>query len=168
MSQTYGFGVDDEEQGEPQAQGEPDPKGFRKWMGEVSGTLKELQEENARLRESQRQTQVAEALTAQGYAPTAAQLFTGTPDKLNDWLGTYGAALAKTDGSAVDQGQAPQGTPQTVVSPESQAAMQKMAAAGQDGAAALAGDEQLAARLLAAKDDTELNAILKGEGSKYV
>lgn len=163
----YGFGVDDE-LNEPQDQGAKEPKWFRDRMDKVSDQMKALQKRNEDLEAAQRQTQVKEALAAQGYAPTAAQLFTGKPEELTDWLGTYGAALAKTDGSAVEQGQGAQGTPATVVSPESQAAMQQMAAAGQDGAAALAGDEQLAARLLAAKDDTELNAILKGEGSKYV
>lgn len=164
----YGFGVDDGEQGELQAPNPQGPKWFRERMDEVSVELKALRERNESLEKAQRQTQVAEALTAQGYAPTAAQLFTGKPEELTDWLGTYGAALAKADGSAVEQGQGAQGTPQTVISPESQAAMQQMAAAGQDGAAALAGDEQLAARISMAKDEAELNAILKGEGSKYV
>lgn len=163
----YGFGVDDE-LNEPQDQGAKEPKWFRDRMDKVSDQMKALQKRNEDLEAAQRQTQVKEALTAQGYAPTAAQLFTGKPEELTDWLGTYGAALAKADASGAEQGQGAQGTPQTVVSPESQAAMQQMAAAGQDGAAALAGDEQLAARLLAAKDETELNAILKGEGSKYV
>lgn len=166
MSEMYGFGAD-EEQGELQNQGQPEPKWFRQRMDEVSETLKGLKAENERLKEGQRQQQVAEALTAQGYAPTAAQLFTGTPDKLNDWLGTYGAALAKTGTEGAEQGQGVQGTPATVVPPESQAAMQQMAAAGQ-GATALSGDDQLVARLNAAKDETELSAILRENGSRFV
>lgn len=164
----YGFGVDDIEQGEPQAPANAAPKWFRDRMDQVSEQLKVLQARNEQLEQTQRQTQVREALTAQGYAPQAAGLYTGTPEGLNDWLSANGAALAKTDGAAVEQGQGVQGTPQTVISPESQAALQQMAAAGQDGAAALSGDDQLAARLAAAKDEDEWNAIMRENGSKFV
>ena len=163
---NFGFGEDDGEQSEPQGQEPQGPKWFRERMDKVSEQLKALQERNAQLEAAQRQTQVAEALKAKGYAPTAAQLFTGTPDKLDDWLGTYGAALAKADGEAVESGQGVQST-QTVVTPESQAALAAHAAAGQDGAAALAGDDQLAARLSAATSMEELDQIMRDNGSKY-
>jgi hypothetical protein len=162
----YGFGVDEIEQGEPQNQNAQDPKGFRKWMDEVSGTLKALKAENESLKESQRQREVAEALTAKGYAPQAAGLFTGTPDRLDDWLGAHGAALAKSDGSAVEPGQGVQGTPQTVVSPESQAALTQMAAAGANESAALSGDDQLVARMNAAQTEEEFNAIMREAGNR--
>jgi hypothetical protein len=159
VSDMYGFGVDEEQGIEPQAQTPQAPKWFRERMDEVSETLKGLKAENERLKESQRQTQVAEALTAKGYASTAAGLYQGDPAKLDDWLGTYGAGLAKTDGAAAGEaGQGVQGTPQTVVSPESQAAMQQMAAAGQGATAAMAGDDQLAARLAATRE----------QGNKFV
>lgn len=167
VSDMYGFGVD-EELTEPQSQGAKEPKWFRERMDKVSEQMRALQERNDALEAAQRQTQVAEALTAKGYSPTAAGLFTGTPDKLDDWLGAHGAALAKTDGNAVEPGQGVQGTPQTVVSPESQAALQALAAAGQGGAAVLSGDDQLAALIAAAKDDSELDAILRSNGSKFV
>lgn len=162
---NFGFG-EDEEQGEPQ-QSEQGPKWFRTQMAEVSDTLKELRAENDRLKEGQRQTQVADALKAKGYAPTAAELFTGTPDKLDDWLGTYGAALAKSDGATVEQGQGVQGTPQSAVPAESQAAMAAFSAAGTDGVPALGGDDQLAARINATDDEAEFKAIMRGAGNRY-
>jgi hypothetical protein len=167
---NYGFGEDDIEQSEPLDQASQGPKWYREGMEKISGQLRELKAENDRLKETQRQTQIAEALSAKGYAPQAAGLYTGTPDKLDDWLGANGAALAKTGGeAAIEAGQGTQGVPQTVVSPESQAAMQQMASAGQDGAAsALSGDDQLAARLAAAQNEDEWNAIMRENGSKFV
>lgn len=164
----YGFGVEDGiEQGEPQAPANAAPKWFRERMDEVSETLKELRAENDRLKEGQRRTQVAEALTAQGYAPQAAGLYTGKPEGLTDWLSANGAALAKVDGGAVEQGQGTQGVPATVVSPESQAAQQAFSAAGSGAASGLSGDEQLAARIAGAQNDDEVNAILKEQGSRF-
>lgn len=163
----YGFGVEDEgEQGEPQIPAGAAPKWFRERMDKVSEQLKALQERNELLEQAQRQTQVAEALTAKGYAPQAAGLYTGTPDKLDDWLSANGAALAKTDGGAVEQGQGVQGTPQTVVSPESQAAQAAFSAAGSGAASGLSGDDQLAARMNAAQNMEELDAILREAGNR--
>lgn len=164
----YGFGVENE-QGEPQAPAGAAPKWFRERMDEVSETLKELRAENDRLKAEQAKRAVQEALTAQGYAPQVADLYTGKPEGLNDWLGTYGAGLAKVGGeAAAEAGQGVQGTPQTVVSPEDQAALERMAAAGQGGAPALAGDAQLAARVAAAKTLEELEAIEREQGSRYL
>jgi hypothetical protein len=162
----YGFGVEDE-QGEPQTQGDPDPKGFRKWMGEVSKTLEELRAENDRLKAAQQKQEVAEALSAKGYAPQAAGLYTGTPDKLDDWLSANGAALAKADGGAVEQGQGVQGTPQTVVSPESQSSQAAFSAAGSGAASGLSGDDQLVARMNAAQTQDELDTILRENGNRF-
>jgi hypothetical protein len=161
----YGFGIEDE-QGEPEIQETQGPKWFRDYMGKVSGQLGELKAENDRLKAAQQKQEVEKALTAQGYAPQAAGLYTGTPDKLDDWLSANGAALAKTDGAAVEQGQGVQGTPQTVVSPESQAAQAAFSAAGSGAASGLSGDEQLVARLSAAQNDEEWAAIMREAGNR--
>ena len=164
----YGFGVEDGiEQGEPQAPANAAPKWFRERMDQVSEQLKVLQARNEQLEENQRRTQVAEALTAQGYAPQAAGLYTGKPEGLNDWLSANGAALAKVDGGAVEQGQGTQGVPQSAISPESQAVQQAFSAAGSGAASGLSGDDQLAARIAAAQNDAEVNAILKEQGSRF-
>lgn len=169
MSEMYGFGAE-EEQEEPQIQGDPNPKGFRKWMDEVSGTLKELRAENDRLRAAQQKTEVEKALTAKGYAPEAAGLFTGTPDKLDDWLSANGAALAKAAGAAEgEQGQVPTGPPASTVSAESQAQQAAFQAAGRGAAGAAASSEdQIVARIKAANSLEELEAIEREQGSRYV
>jgi hypothetical protein len=163
VSDMYGFGPEDTE---PQTE-QPAPKWFRQHMDKVSEDLKVLREENDRLKAAQQQQAVREALTAKGFAPQVADLYQGTPDKLDDWLGTYGSGLAKTDGAAVEAGQGAQGTPQTVVSPESQAALAAFGAAGSDGASsALTGEEQLAARMNAAQTPEEFAAIMREAGNR--
>lgn len=161
----YGFG-EEIEQGEPEAQEAQGPKWFRDYMGKVSGQLGELKAENDRLKAAQQKQEVEKTLAAKGYAPQAAGLYTGTPDKLDDWLSANGAALAKTDGGAVEQGQGVPGTPQTVVSPESQAAQAAFSAAGSGAASGLSGDDQLAARMNAAQNMEELDAILREAGNR--
>lgn len=163
---NFGFGEDDETT-EPQGQGEREPAWFRSRMDKVSGEIAELKAENDRLKTAQRQQEVAEALKAKGYAPQAAGLYTGTPDKLDDWLGANSAALARADGAAVEQGQeGVQGTPQTVVTPESQAAQAAFSAAGQNGAPALGTEDQLAARMNAAQTEEEFAAIMREAGNR--
>jgi hypothetical protein len=138
-------------------------------MDKVSSEIAELKAENDRLKADAAKQTVREQLTAQGYAPQVADLYTGKPEGLDEWLGTYGAGLAKSDGAAVEQGQqAAQGAAQSAVSPEDQAAMERMAAAGQGAQApALSADDQLTARLNAAKSMEELDAIMRDAGSRY-
>lgn len=163
----YGFGVEDDVT-EPAAQ-DQGPKWFRDQMAKVSADIKSLREENEALRAEKARTQVREALTAQGYAPQVANLYTGQPEGLNDWLAANAAALAKTGGeAAIEAEQGVQGTPQSAISAEDQAAMAKMAAAGQDRTAALGGEDQLAARLAQANTPEELAAIMRGEGNGFV
>lgn len=158
----YGFGEESTEQAPDAAVA---PKFYRDYMDKVSKQLQVLQDKNDSLEKAQNQQAVKDALTAKGYAPQAAGLYTGSPDKLDDWLSANGAALAKTGGEAVEPGQGVQGTPQTVVSPESQAAMQQMASAGVDGVAATSGEDQLNARLNAADSQEEFNAIMREAGN---
>lgn len=162
MSEMYGFGEESTEQAPDAAVA---PKFYRDYMDKVSKQLQVLQDKNDALEKAQNQQAVKDALTAKGYAPQAAGLYTGSPDKLDDWLSANGAALAKTGGEAVEPGQGVQGTPQTVVSPESQAAMQQMASAGVDGVAATSGEDQLNARLNAADSQEEFNAIMREAGN---
>lgn len=162
MSEMYGFGEESTEQAPDAAVA---PKFYRDYMDKVSKQLQALQDKNDSLEKAQNQQAVKDALTAKGYAPQAAGLYTGSPDKLDDWLSANGAALAKTGGEAVEPGQGVQGTPQTVVSPESQAAMQQMASAGVDGVAATSGEDQLNARLNAADSQEEFNAIMREAGN---
>lgn len=165
----YGFGVEGE-LGEPQGQETKEPAWFRSRMDKVSSEIAELKAENDRLKADAAKQTVREQLTAQGYAPQVADLYTGKPEGLNDWLTANAAALAKVDGTAVQQGQeGVQGTPQTVVSSESQAAQAAFAAAGTDAAAAaLGGEEQLVARMNTATTEEEFMAVLREAGNKFV
>lgn len=163
----FDFGMNDMA-GEPSGQDPQGPKWFREYMDKVSGQLKALQERNEQLEQVQRQTEVAESLKAKGYAPEAAKLFTGDPTKLDDWIGTYGAALAKTETAqegGESQAQVQAGPPATVVSPESQAAMTAIAGAGTGGAGPLSGDDQIAARLASANTEEEFAAVMREAGN---
>lgn len=167
MSDMYGFGPDDE-QNEPSAQ-EQGPKWFRTHMDKVSQQLSELKAENDRLKDAQAKQTVKDTLTAQGYAPQVADLYTGKPEGLNDWLSANGALFVKSGEAAIEQGQVPQGPPATTVSPESQAAQAAFSAAGSGTAASgLSGDEQMAARLAAAQTPEEWDAIMREAGNRMV
>jgi len=162
---NYGFG----EEIEPQGQEAREPAWFRSRMDKVSTEIAELKAENDRLRAEQAKAAVRDTLTAQGYAPGVADLYTGKPEGLNDWLSANGALFAKAAPAAGEQIETPQGSPATVVSPESQAAAAAFAAAGQGAAGAAASSEdQLIARLNAATSLQELEAIEREHGSRYV
>jgi hypothetical protein len=176
VSEYSGFGYYDGDQGEAQAAEphaqEQGPKWFRDYMGKVSKQLGELQQENANLRQAQTVVKIQESLKAKGYAPQAASLYPGEPAGLDDWLTANASALAKLPlapgEEAQDQGQALQGPPPTVVSPESQAAMAVMAAAGGSGPGAPQGsDNELAAKLAACSTEEEFATVMKAAGSKY-
>lgn len=166
MSEMYGFGA---EEVEPQAEAK-EPAWFRSRMDKVSSEIAELKAENDRLKTEAAKQTVRDALTAKGYAPEAAGLYTGTPDKLDDWLSANGAALAKTAGAVEgEQGQTQQGPPASAVSAESQQAQAAFQAAGQGAAgAAASAEDQLTARLKAANTVEELDAIMREQGSRYV
>lgn len=172
----YSFGYDpsgDElpdlgETNEQQTQG---PKWFREGLSKLSGQVNELQAENKRLKEAQVKGQVEDALKAKGYAPQAAGLFTGTPDKLDDWLTANGGALAKlpaAPGEETPGEQAPTGPPSTAVPADGQAALQRMQEQGTQGVAPPQGsDKELAAALAACRTEEEFNALMQSHGSPY-
>lgn len=168
MSNEFTFG--DEEPGgyEPGA-GEPKPpKFFRDFMDKVSGQLNDLKAENDRLKGERRQIEVAETLRAQGYAPQAASLYQGDPKELNGWLEANKDALAKLpSGNEMVTPQAPSGPPATVVSPESQAALQRMQSAGAENIAPPAGsDKELAARIDSMNQE-QFAEFMRSQGNRY-
>lgn len=159
----YGFGEESTEQAPDAAVA---PKFYRDYMDKVSKQLQALQDKNDALEKVQNQQAVKDALTAKGYAPQAAGLYTGTPDKLDDWLAANGGALAKTGGeTAGEAGEGVQGTPQSVVPAESQAQMTAFSAAGSGAASALSGEDALNARLQAAQTQEELAQIMREQGN---
>lgn len=171
----YGFGYEDPEFTPAAAEqsGDKAPKWYRERMDKVSEQLNQLVEENNRLKAAQQRSEVESALTKAGYAPQAAGLYQGDPAGLTDWLTANGAALAKLPGAPegageTEQGQAPQGPPQSVVSPEDQAALTRMQGMGAEGAAPpLGSEEQLVARLNAATTLEEYDAIMREAGNRF-
>lgn len=170
----YSFGYDDSGEmpgaGEPDPNGQQGPKWFRDYMGKVSGQLSELQAENKRLKEAQQRSQVEDALKAKGYAPAAATLFTGPPEKLDEWLTANGGALAKLPSAEGEQpgGQAHQGPPPTTVPADGQEQMQRMQEAGTSGTAAPQGtDNEIAAALKAAQSPEDFAKLMQSHGSPF-
>jgi hypothetical protein len=155
--------------GESESQAPQGPKWFREGLDKLSSQVKELRAENEALKQSKVKEQVADTLKAKGYAPSAAELYTGAPDKLDDWLGTYGAALAKLpgEGQEQDQGQ-PAGPPASTVPADDQAQMQRMAEAGTQGVAPPQGSEaELAAAIAATNSQEEFEKIMRAHGNRH-
>jgi hypothetical protein len=169
----YSFGSFDPDDmpgaGEPQSNEQQGPKWFRDYMDKVSGQLKDLKAENDRLQAEKKQQAVADALKAKGYAPQAAGLFTGEPEKLDDWLTANGGALAKLpEGQQPGEQQAPQGPPPTTVPAEGQEQMQRMQEQGTQGVAPPQGsDKELAAAIAACQTEEEFAQLMRSHGSPH-
>lgn len=169
----FTFGEYGEESGlgpaaqEPQAR---EPKWFRERMDKVSDELKALRARNEALETEKRRAEVAESLKAKGYVPSGAKLYAGDPKELNGWLEANGDALAKlpTEGEALaGQHQAPAGPPASVVSPESQAALQRMQAAGAENVAPPAGsDAEMASRIDSMNQD-QFAEFMRSQGNRH-
>lgn len=153
-----------------ESQSQQGPKWFREGLDKLSGQVKALQAENDRLKAEQKTKAVAEKLRAQGYAPQAAGLFTGEPDKLDEWLTANGGALARLSTGEQQQGeeQAPTGPPASTVPADGQEQMQRMQEQGTQGVAPPKGSEaELAAAIAACKTDEEFAQLMKSHGSPY-
>jgi hypothetical protein len=133
--------------------------------------VNELKAENDRLKAAQVKSQLEDALKAKGYAPQAAGLFTGTPDKLDEWLTANGGALAKLPGDGqTQQGEevTQQGPPASTVPADGQEQMQRMQEQGTQGVAPPKGSEaELAAAIAACKTDEEFAQLMQSHGSQY-
>jgi hypothetical protein len=167
----YTFGDFDPEMsgaGEPQIQEQQGPKWFRDYMDRVSGQLKDLQAENAAMKAEKARSEVADALKAKGYAPNAAELYQGTPDKLDDWLSAHGGALAKLAPEGQEQGEVtPQGPPPSTVSATDQAQMQRMQEAGTQGVLPPQGSEAELVQRLKTASPEEFAQIMRSHGSPH-
>lgn len=168
----YDFGYDDAagEQpglGEiPEAQG---PKALRDHLKQISNQLSEIKAENDRLKQDQRRTKVADTLKAKGYEPSAAGLYSGEPDGLDDWLKNHSAALAKLPAAPGEEAEteAPQGPPPSSVPAEGQEAMQRMNEAGTSGAAAPQGSEKELEAAIKAASPEQFAQIMRSNGNRF-
>jgi hypothetical protein len=170
----YGFdGFEPEEipgAGEQQST-QQGPKWFRDYMDKVSGQLKTIQAENESLKAEKKQKAVADALKAKGYAPQAAGLFVGEPEKLDEWLTANGSALAKlpsAEGEEGEGGQAPSGPAASTVPADGQEALQRMQEQGTQGVAPPQGtDNEIAAVLKAAQSPEDFAKLMQSHGSPF-
>lgn len=173
MSGEYSFGFEETDEtsglGETNSQQPQGPKWFRDGLEKLSGQVNELKAENDRLKAEKKQQAVSEALKAKGYAPAAATLYTGEPDKLDEWLTANGAALAKLpDGEQAGGQQAQQGPPPTTVPADGQEQMQRMQEQGTQGVAAPQGtDAEIAAALKAAQTPEDFAKLMQSHGSQF-
>jgi hypothetical protein len=172
MSETYGFGYYDGEQGDEINPPVPEPnqtiKALRAKADADSQALKEMREELNRLRQRARQADVAEVLKSKGYDPDAAKLYQGEPDKVDEWLTSYGSLLAKTPaGGAAVEPVTPQGPPASTVSAESQAEFQRMQTAGGEETAPLGSQDELAAALRATTNPADFQKVAQANGWNY-
>lgn len=148
-----------------QAQG---PKWFREGLDKLSSQVKELRAENEALKAAKVEEQVAKTLKAKGYDPAAATLFKESPDKLDDWLGTYGAALAKLPGEGQEQGeQQPAGPPVSTVPADGQEQMQRMSEAGTQGVSAPQGSEAELVQRLKNASPEEFAQLMRAQGNTH-
>jgi hypothetical protein len=158
------------EDGDPQTQETQDqraPAWFRDKMDADSKALKEMREQMELLRAENRQAKVEQRLTAQGYSPQVASLYSGEPDKVEEWLTANAPYLVKADGhTAAPQAQG--GAPQSTIPATGQAGMQQMNNAGPTGSENLpTGDDALAAALAATTTPEEFQAVARANGWKY-
>ncbi|MGK5530858.1 hypothetical protein [Streptomyces sp. URMC 129] len=155
----YGFN-DYADGGQEQGQGSQEPKWFRDRMDKLAGEVSELRAENERLQAERRQSQVAETLRAKGYSPSGAKLFTGEPEKLDDWLTANGDALARLP-------QAPAGPPPSTVPADQQDQMRLISEAGATGVAPPQGAEAELVNRLANASPEEFAQIMQANGSPF-
>jgi hypothetical protein len=170
----YSFGYDDtgEEPGLGETESQPQgPKWFREGLAKLSGQVQELKAENDRLKAAQTRGELENALKAKGYAPQAAGLFTGTPDKLDEWLTANGSALAKLPAAPGEDGQGEQalsGPPASTVPADGQEQMQRMQEQGTQGVAPPAGtDNEIAAALKAAGSPEDFAKLMQSHGNPF-
>jgi hypothetical protein len=145
-----------------------EPKWYRERMDKVSEQMRSMKDELEAMRAERTHRLVAEKLTAAGFAPGAAALFTGDPEKVDDWLTANGGFLAREGApgaEAQQQGtQVPAGPPPTTVSPQDQAALTQMQQAS--GTVPSGGtNTELQAQLLQCKTEAELSAFLAQHGN---
>lgn len=180
MSDGLGFGyyqgdaqqddLDQNGQGQQgQQQGDDKPNGFRQYLKSLEESNKALMKRLEGLEGESRRNRVADELESKGYDRAAAALFTGDPEKVDEWLTSAGSLLAKRpdaqQGAAGTQQQG--GTPNTTVTPDGQAQLQQLQQMGQNAAAPQGSDTEQAAAIAAITDPQKLTEYLAGQGNQF-
>lgn len=165
----YGEFTDDQGQFGQSPQQAPKGNPLRDHLKKVEDQNESLRKQVEALVAQQRKTAVADELQAKGYDRTVAGLYSGDPEKLDEWLTTYGPMLAKQpapttgDGSAQQQGVAPAST----VPADGQAAMQQMQGMGNMAAPPQGTEQEQMAQINNATDSAALMQYLQSQGNPY-
>jgi hypothetical protein len=138
-------------------------------MDKVSGQLKAIQAENEALKAEKKTQAVADALKAKGFAPQAAGLYQGEPDKLDEWLTANGGALAKLpEGQQQGEEQTLTGPPASTVPADGQEQLRLMQEQGTQGVAPPQGSEaEIAAAIKSAGTLEDFAKLMQSHGSPY-
>lgn len=170
---SYSGGDPDDGQGSGRGAGQDQgPKWFRDYMDKANQQIKTLTDALESERAEKQAVKIASAFQEKGYAPSAAALYTGTPDQLDAWLETHGSALARSDQQPPAAPPVPgemQQQPTGGLPPAVQADLHRMQQMGQ--ASSLAGgqssDDQLAAALAATSSPEEFLQVAQAHGWQY-
>lgn len=174
MSYSGGQPSDGQQSGAGAGQ-EQSPKWFRDYMAQAKQQNDTLAAQLQQLTAEKRQSELASAFEAKGFYRSAAALYQGEPDKVDEWLSAHGDALAKRDGTAPQPIRPPGEMPPAaqpsapVVPPSLQADMQKMQQQGLPTATAAqsGSDDDLAAALRATNNPEEFQQVAAAHGWQY-
>lgn len=173
---AYSGGDPDESQDPGYGAGQQDqsPKWFRTAMEKMAEQNRNLGAQVESLLAEKRQTEIATAFEAKGFSRSAAALYQGPPDKLDDWLTAHGDALARSGVQAPapqQQDTRPPGEmqPQGGLAPDVQANLQKMQQMGSGVApqGSTSSDDELAAALRATTTPQEFLQVAQANGWQY-
>lgn len=142
------------------------PAWYREAMKKFSDQIAEQKKELDALRAENTRAKVADQFEAKGYSRSAAALFNGEPDKVDEWLQAHGGALART-GGVQEETAPPAGPPATTVPLEGQQQMAQMQAAGADGTAPQGSADEVAAALAAARTPEDFAQIMGAHGWQH-
>lgn len=143
--------------------------GIRQYLDKLEERTKEQDKLIQQLLGESRRNRVADALEAKGYDRGVAALYTGDPEKVDEWLTTAGSFLAKKDGVQTPPANQEQQTPpgNSTIPPEGQAQMQQFQQAGQNAAAPAGSDAEQAAFMATMDDPKKLTEYLASQGNEF-
>lgn len=173
---SYSGGNPDDEQDPGFGAGQQQsPKWFREAMEKMAEQNRNLSGQVESLLQEKRQTEIAAAFEAKGFARSAAALYTGKPEELDNWLQAHGDSLART-GQQPAPPQQPQGAPQgDQQAPQAglpagvQQDLQKMQQMGSGASpqGQASGDDELAAALRATTNPQDFLQVAQAHGWQY-
>lgn len=143
------------------------PGWYRQAMDKMGEQQRELRAQIEALTAENNRNKVADVLESKGFARSAAALYSGGPDKVDEWLTQHGASLARAEGTPAAPPVQQSGPPQSTVPAEGQQAMQQMADAGAGGVVSMSSDDDIAAALRASGSPEDFEKIAQAYGWQH-